>query len=89
MDERDFEILDKKVDIASGVDLAIEKEMVEKYLILIPEKYREPLLLFFFEEKTYEEISDILQIPINTVGVRLLRGKEMLKKFLTSQSYGK
>ena len=77
------------MDIASGVDLAIEKEMVEKYLILIPEKYREPLLLFFFEEKTYEEISDILQIPINTVGVRLLRGKEMLKKFLTSQSYGK
>ena len=38
-------------------------------------KYREPLVLFYYEEKTYEEISDILRIPIRNVGVRIHRGK--------------
>jgi len=34
---------------------------------MLPEKYRTVLLLFFMEEKSYEEISDILQIPVSTV----------------------
>jgi len=43
-------------------------------------KYKEPLILFYFEEKSYEEISDILRIPISTVGVRIRRAKAQLKK---------
>jgi RNA polymerase sigma-70 factor, ECF subfamily len=42
-------------------------------------KYREPMLLYYMENFDYQEISDILKIPINTVGVRLNRGKKLLK----------
>lgn len=42
-------------------------------------KYREPLELYYIEERTYEEISDILRIPIGTVGIRIRRAKESLK----------
>lgn len=60
-----------------------EKEMLEKCLDQIPAKYREPLVLYYFEEMEYKEISEIMQIPTNTVGVRLQRGKVILKKIIS------
>lgn len=60
-----------------------EREQMERHLQSLDEKYREPLVLFFYEELSYEEIADILKIPINTVGIRILRGKEKLKTLLT------
>jgi RNA polymerase sigma-70 factor (ECF subfamily) len=47
-------------------------------------KYSEPLELFYIGEKTYEEISDILRLPISTVGVRINRAKQMVKKICTN-----
>ena len=45
-------------------------------------KYRDPIILYFFEQKSYEEISDILHLPKNTVGTLIARGKSELKNFL-------
>jgi len=62
---------------------AVKKEvraMLDKGLAKISPKYREPLVLHYFEELGYQEIADVLQIPISTVGVRLKRGREALKK---------
>jgi RNA polymerase sigma-70 factor (ECF subfamily) len=46
----------------------------------IPYKYKEVLTLFYFEELSYKEISDVLLIPTSTVGIRIKRAKELLKK---------
>ncbi len=43
-------------------------------------KYREPLVLYYYEDLDYKEIADVLRIPVATVGVRLKRGKEALLK---------
>ena len=56
------------------------KEVVDKGLSLIEPKYREILVLFYIEELSYKEISEILHIPIGTVGVRIMRAKEILKE---------
>jgi len=45
----------------------------------IPAKYRESLMLYYFEHLSYKEISDIIRIPVSTVGIRLKRGKKLLK----------
>lgn len=42
----------------------VENESVRKVITQLPEKYQTVLVLAFLEEKSYEEISDILQIPI-------------------------
>ncbi len=55
---------------------------------LLPLKYREVLCLFYQDERSYEEIADILKIPTSTVGVRLRRGRQLLKKLLL-QKYEK
>ena len=59
-------------------DRALNAEEVGRALALIDEKYREPIILRFFEHKEYDEISDILEIPIGSVGTLLHRGKKQL-----------
>jgi RNA polymerase sigma-70 factor (ECF subfamily) len=55
------------------------KEIVDKGLDKLSPKYREIMVLYYLEELSYKEISDILRIPIGTVGIRLKRAKESLK----------
>ncbi len=45
-------------------------------------KYRDIIVLKFFEEKSYEEISDILQIPQGTVATLINRAKKKIKIYL-------
>lgn len=63
-------------------DAKIHAQELNRALKKIPEKYRDPLILRFFEHKEYEEISDILQMPPGTVGTLIHRGKQELKKQL-------
>lgn len=56
------------------------RAVLEECLQDLDPKYREPLVLYFFEELDYQQISDIMELPISTVGVRLKRGKDMLRK---------
>lgn len=57
------------------------RDMIDKCLSKLNHKYREPLVLYYFEELSYKEIADVLRIPISTVGIRLKRGRETLKSF--------
>lgn len=54
-------------------------ETVEKCIGDIPLLYSEPLSLYYLDEKSYEEISDILKIPMGTVATRISRAKKMMK----------
>lgn len=57
-----------------------QRQNIIKTLNTLDDKYKEILLLRFFEEKSYEEIADILQIPPGTVAVRINRAKKQLQK---------
>jgi RNA polymerase sigma-70 factor (ECF subfamily) len=65
-----------------GFNKAEVKSMLERSLNTLNAKYKEPLVLYYFEDMDYREIADILHIPISTVGVRLQRGRAMLKKIV-------
>jgi RNA polymerase sigma-70 factor (ECF subfamily) len=64
-----------------------ERQLLDTSLTTISPKYREVLILYFYEELSYQEIAEILHIPIATVGVRIRRGKEALKESLKSNHY--
>lgn len=63
-------------------EFAKKKELLEKALDNLELKYKEPLYLFYFENLSYHEISEILKIPISTVGVRIKRAREKIKKLI-------
>ncbi|MGM0875542.1 MAG: RNA polymerase sigma factor [Bacillota bacterium] len=48
----------------------------------LDEKYRVPIVLYYFHEKKYEEIAEIMSITLSTVKTRILRGKTLLKKMM-------
>jgi len=56
------------------------RDLLQRSLDKIDAKYREPLVLYYFEDMDYKQISEVLQIPVSTVGVRLKRGRAALKE---------
>jgi RNA polymerase sigma-70 factor (ECF subfamily) len=56
------------------------KQMIETCLASVPDKYKELLVLRYYEDMEYKEIADVLEVPMGTVSVRLMRARESLKK---------
>ena len=63
------------------------RQIIDKCLDKIDPKYREPIVLYYFEELNYKEIANILRIPVSTVGIRILRAKKNLKSFCQKINY--
>lgn len=60
---------------------SFDEEKLKTGLHKLPPKYREVLILKYFEEMTYEEISDVLKIPVGTVATRINRAKKACQKY--------
>ena len=61
---------------------ALEQELSEEMQGLVyelPIKYREVIILHYFESQTYQEISSILQISVTSVGARMTRARAKLR----------
>jgi len=73
-------------DAAAHFDLA--ESGVHAALIELDPRYRDILVLRYLEDKSYDEISDILQMPPGTVATRIRRGLERLKSSMTAARPG-
>lgn len=60
------------------------QEMMEEAFKRISPSYRTALVLREVEELSYDEIAEILEISVGTVKSRILRGRESLRKQLSS-----
>ena len=85
-----FEDFDRVIPHAIYEDPDAKEKESKEMRVLVGEgineltpKFREVILLYYFENFSYQEISDILQIPMGTVSVRLARAREALKKRLS------
>lgn len=69
----------------SPIDAWISKELkneMDEALEKLPPKYKEVLILRYYLDKSYEEMSEILGKPINTVGTLLNRAKKKLMEIM-------
>ncbi len=62
--------------------LSFDEEALQQSLGELPEEYRSAVILFYFQELTYKEIADVLEVPLGTVMSRLSRGRSLLKTSL-------
>lgn len=62
-----------------------EDKLLHNAIQALDEKYRYPIVLYYFHELKYEEIAEVLNISLSTVKVRLLRAKEKLKAALMQE----
>lgn len=66
----------------------IEPAQLQKALGELPEDFRTPLLLFYFEDFSYRDIAEQLQVPLGTVMSRLARAKAHLRGRLLQPAAG-
>lgn len=57
----------------------VTSEELQKGLQELPDEYREILVLYYFGEYSYKQLSEELNIPLGTVMSRLARGKKHLR----------
>lgn len=67
------------LDIEGEASKRMDGDVLVKALYQLDAKHRDILILRYFEEREYAEISDILQIPVNSVGTLLARAKKKLR----------
>ena len=67
----------------------VERDIVRQALTELPVASREILLLCEVEEMKYEEIAQVLQIPIGTVMSRLYRARQALRNLVSEKLKGK
>jgi RNA polymerase sigma-70 factor (ECF subfamily) len=72
-------IPDLNINIPEESNNNLVKDQILKILSKMKEKYKMVLILRFLEEKDYNEISDILKIPLGTVATLIHRAKEEFK----------
>jgi RNA polymerase sigma-70 factor (ECF subfamily) len=60
--------------------------MVREQMEQLPSQYRMVLILRHLQEMTYEEIADILSMPVGTIKTHLFRARNLLKKRLLAQN---
>lgn len=72
-------------DSSEADDNIIREERVKIILEAIeslPERYEQIIRLRHMEEKSYQEISEILDLPLGTVKAHIFRARELLNKYL-------
>lgn len=70
------------IDESSSYKLIEDKELVDNALRNIKPVYQSAIVLFYRDELTYEEIAEVLKVPINTVKTYIYRAKKALSDLL-------
>lgn len=65
------------------------QELVQEQLSQLPAKYRIVLILRHLQDMTYEEMAEVLTMPIGTIKTHLFRARNLLKERLQAFGYGR
>ncbi|MCM3389882.1 sigma-70 family RNA polymerase sigma factor [Ureibacillus chungkukjangi] len=77
-------------ETAKSILPSTEKTVIDKYnndeikdtIFSLPKVYREVVYLYYYDSLKTEEISEVLDIPVNTVNTRLRRAKHRLESMI-------
>jgi RNA polymerase sigma-70 factor (ECF subfamily) len=75
-----------QVSQALALEHAQLHERLEQAVRALPDHQRVPLVLFHFEESSYQEIADTLGVSLGKVKTDIHRGREALRRLLTEHA---
>jgi len=69
-------------DVARTVLGKLESDQVQAAIDALPDEFRTVAALYFLQDLPYQEIADLVGVPVGTVRSRLHRGRALLQKRL-------
>ena len=81
---RSLDDIDEPTVVEESWDSTVDREQLQQALLELSEEFRSPLVLYYFEDFSYQQIADHMGVPIGTVMSRLSRAKTFLRKRLTA-----
>lgn len=85
-----------KIIVQSAInDISTEEEIIkseqqieiQQYINQLKDSYRIPLILYYFKDLAYNDIAEILGIPVGTVKSRLNQAKLLLRKKMEGKEW--
>ncbi len=80
--EKDYDIFDEAYNPEKDVDGRMKEAIIHEQILALSPKFREVILLRDVQQLSYEEISEIVDIPLGTVKSRVNRGRLKLQEKL-------
>ncbi len=86
LEEDEFlKIFRSGIDLEKEFTITEDIEKVKKIIENMPFKYKEVFILKFIEEKSYEEIMDIIKKPKGTIATLISRGRSLIRDEMQEQ----
>jgi RNA polymerase sigma-70 factor, ECF subfamily len=79
LENEDWEKIRSEDDLHHSLMTEDDRQHLVQVISELPDKYREVIILKFLEERSYEEIADILRKPVGTIGTLINRAKKKLQ----------
>lgn len=84
----DFSVHTSESNTEDVIEEKGEKEELLRSIMKLPDKYREIIHLFYYQDLDIKEISRILKIPGGTVKSRLFKARALLADMLGGEAHG-
>ena len=86
------EAVAQEVEVRTASDARVETddrgELLREFVAALPERYRRPLLLYYYEGCSVDEVAGMLGVAENTVKTWLHRARAMLQERLAAAGLG-
>jgi RNA polymerase sigma-70 factor (ECF subfamily) len=82
LDDLDSLALPREADPSLAVEMVEQRAFLHRQVAALPEKYRLVITLFYLQEFSYQEMAQVLDLPLGTVKTHLFRARERLKRQL-------
>jgi RNA polymerase sigma-70 factor (ECF subfamily) len=78
-------VVDATASVAELAERRDVQQAVQQAILSLPPMYRAAVILYHIEGRPYNEIADLLDLPVNTVRTHLHRGRALLREYLTGR----
>ena len=80
---------DKAERLSQSIEQSEQYQWILQAVKLLPEKYRQVFMLQYSNDLTYGQIAEMLDIPVTTVQIRLVRARRMIYKRIMGKDKSK
>ncbi len=82
----DLECNSKSEQLFDNIEQKEQYQLILSAVESLPEKYRQVFILEHINDLTYRQIAEILDVPVTTVQIRLVRARRMLYNLITDKN---